>query len=313
MPNKRIQNKIAESRFALPLVVVYAIVVYIACGLIEKQLWIQFACLVCCTILMVELNNRNALIRIYSRMFSCSFLVLSVTANFLFPSLQASILQLCICTFYILLFQAYQDKHATGWIFYAFLCIGTASIVFVQILFYVPLFWILMIFNILSFSHKTFWASILGLTTPYWFLGGYYLYIGDTSGFIAHWMELAQFQPLFDYTMVTRQQAITFFFVVVLSLIGGIHFFRNSFKDKIRTRMLYELFITVDVCSIVFIVLQPQHYTYIMPVTIINTAPLIGHYIALTHTKITNISFYVIVLTALAITAYNLWIPSLTF
>lgn len=292
---------------------VYTILVYVACGLTENRMWIQFACLTGATLLMVELNNRNALIRVYSRMVSCSFLALSGMACFLFPSVQAALVQLCFCAFYVLLFRAYQDKKATGWIFYAFLCIGIISTIFVQILYYVPVFWILMIFNVLSFSSKTFWASILGLITPYWFLGGYYLYDQNLDGFIAHWVELGQFQPLFDYSHVTVQQAVTFFFFVILAFTGSVHFLRNSFNDKIRTRMLYEVFITVDACSIVFIVLQPQHYHSLLPVIIASTAPLTGHYIALTRTLITNISFYVIALATLAITAFNLWTPSLTF
>lgn len=313
MPIKRFQSKIAESRLTLPFTEAYGGVVFLTYGLVEKQLWIQFASLILCTLLMVEMNNRNTLIRIYSRMVSCSFIVLTVMANFQFVTLLPAVVQCCLCAFYVLLFRAYQDKLATGWIFYAFACIGAASTVFVHILYYVPLFWILMIFNIMAFSHKTFWASLLGLSVPYWFLGGYHLYMGDTESLVGHWMELTRFQPLFDYGMVTCQQAVTFVFIVLLALTGSIHFLRNSFRDKIRTRLLYELFMAVDICSIVFLLLQPQHYDGLLPVIIINTAPLIGHYLALTRTKITNISFFVIVILALAITAYNLWMPSLTF
>ena len=77
--------------------------------------------------------------------------------------------------------------------------------------------------------------------------------------------------------------------------------------------MIYETFITVDICTIIFLVLQPQHYNILMYIMIINTAPLSGHFIALTHTWITNIAFYVILIAALALTAYNLWMPSLIF
>ena len=313
MPIKRFQSKIAESRMSLPVTIVYAVVVLLACRIEEKQLWIQFGTIMLCTLLMVELNNRNALIRIYSRMVSCSFIVLTTMANFQFATLQPTMVQCCFAAFYVLLFHAYQDKQATGWVFYAFACIGTASTVFVHILFYVPLFWILMIFNIMSFSPKTFCASLLGLSIPYWFLCAYYLYVGDTTTLVNHWMELTRFQPLFDYSMITRQQAVTFVFIVLLALTGSIHFLRNSFRDKIRTRLLYELFMVVDTCSIVFLMLQPQHYDGLLPVIIINTAPLIGHYLALTRTKLTNISVFAIVIIALAITACNLWMPSLTF
>jgi uncharacterized membrane protein len=77
--------------------------------------------------------------------------------------------------------------------------------------------------------------------------------------------------------------------------------------------MLFEVFIVMDICSFVFIILQPQHYDFLMRIMIINTAPLIAHFVALTRTWFTNAFFGLICLAAIAITAYNLWISSLIF
>jgi hypothetical protein len=43
------------------------------------------------------------------------------------------------------------------------------------------------------------------------------------------------------------------------------------------------------------------------------TAPLIGHFLALTHTKITNIAFCILVVITLAVTGLNLWMSSFLF
>jgi len=40
---------------------------------------------------------------------------------------------------------------------------------------------------------------------------------------------------------------------------------------------------------------------------VINTAPLLAHFVALTHTKLTNIAFFVIVTIILFVTGFNLW------
>ena len=96
---KRLQNKIAESRMTLSFVSVLGFLICIACGAIGMQLgntvfsnvawWEQVLILAVSTMLMVELNNANSLIRIYSRMVSCSFLLLtrkpfsSVTVSYL--------------------------------------------------------------------------------------------------------------------------------------------------------------------------------------------------------------------------------------
>ena len=169
------QNKIAESRFTLPITAVYAILVCFACRLISDRLWIQMILLIVSTYLVIELNNTNSLIRIYSRMVSSTFLVLVSAANILFTSIEGGIVQLCIIGCYTALFYAYQNKQASGHVFYAFLCIGIASTVFIQIIFFIPILWILLTVNILAFSNRTFWASVLGLIAPYWFVGGYYI------------------------------------------------------------------------------------------------------------------------------------------
>ena len=68
MARKRRQNKIAESRLALPLAAIYGVLTCLAYGVAEKQLWVQLACLSASTLLMAALNNINALIRLYTLM-----------------------------------------------------------------------------------------------------------------------------------------------------------------------------------------------------------------------------------------------------
>lgn len=285
----------------------YAVLVCQACRLLSDQLWAQMAMLIVSTYLVIELNNTNSLIRIYSRMISCTFLVLMSAANIIFPSVESRIVQLCFIGCYTTLFRAYQDKQASGPVFYAFLCIGIASTIFIQIAFYVPILWILLAVNILAFSNRTFWASVLGLIVPYWFIGGYHAYTGEIDQLARHFTNMVQFGPLFDYSAITEHQIVTFAYVVLIAAIGIIHYLRNSFADKIRTRMLYELFITMCVCSIVFMILQPQYYEILMGILIVNTAPLIAHFIALTRTRLTNIAFYLLIGLSIVITAYNLW------
>jgi hypothetical protein len=310
---KRLQNKIAESRFSLPITALFAVLVCFACGLWQDRLWIQFVGLAISALLMVQLNNSNALLRIYSRMVSCAFLVLCSVACFLFPSISGAVVMVCMTACYVTFFHAYQDKHASGRIFYTFIFIGIASIPFIQIVFFIPILWILLATNIMAFSWKSFFASIFGLIVPYWFAGGYYFLQEDIDTFVNHFTDITVFQPLFDYSQINEHQIVTFIFIAILALVGIVHFLRNSYKDKIKTRMLFEVFIVMDICSFVFIILQPQHYDFLMRIMIINTAPLIAHFVALTRTWFTNAFFGLICLAAIAITAYNLWISSLIF
>lgn len=265
------------------------------------------------TLFMVELNNSNSLIRIYSRMVSCSFLVLTLMATFQFDSIRGGLVQLAFIVFYLFFLRAYQNKQDVGNIFSAFLAIGVSSIWFVQILYFVPLFWLLLGIRVQAFSAKTVWASLLGLVTPYWFLLVYFLYQIDYETPMRHFLELGQFTKPADIFFLNEHQLVTAAFVVLLVFTGIIHFLRQSSNDKLRTQMVYELFIFVTLYTIAFLVLQPQHYDFLFRILVVNTATFIGHFFALTRTKITNIAFMVIVLLTLLLTAYNLWDFSLIF
>ena len=275
---KRLQNRIAESRWALTVCLIYAAGIMLLGGVIEKGLWLQTACLAISTLMMVELNNSNSLIRIYSRMVSCSFLLLNVMLPQQAESAEGAIVQLCIIGFYLSLFHAYQDKRAPGWVFYAFMSVSLASIVWVQMLYYVPLLWILLATNILAFSGRTFWASVLGLALPYWCLLAFHLLNGDLQPLADHFSKLAVFGPIARIDSLNGNECLAMAFV-----------------------------------AMVFIVLQPQHSEKIMGILIVSAAPLTGHFLALTSTKVTNIAFIVILATTLIITAINIWVPLSTF
>ncbi len=131
---KTFQNKIAASRYALPITATLAALVWVAVGFIECNIWLNFAFTIISTLLMVELNNRNSLMRTYSRMVSCSFLVLVTMTCLPTPSYKANIVSMCFIAFYLIIWNSYQDVNGSaGWTFYAFSCIGLASMVFIQI------------------------------------------------------------------------------------------------------------------------------------------------------------------------------------
>lgn len=314
---KRLQNKIAESRLALPVTSVIAIVLWFVYGLVQQNLWLSSICFAVTTYLMVELNNSNSLIRIYSRMVSCSFMFMICSSVYLFSSLKGGITEVCIALFYILFLKSFQNRNAMVWVFYAFLCVGISSILFVQTLFYVPLLWIMLATNMTALNWRTFFASLFGLILPYWFMAGYYAYLGDFSEPINHIISIAEFGSIADIFCLNAYNIITFTFVMICAAIGTVHFLRNSNWDKIRTRMIFEMFITINTATITFIILQPQHFDFLIRIAIINTSPLIAHFISLTHTRLTNIATLLLMATAILIPVLTyflgLWTPLLTF
>ncbi len=277
------------------------------------DIWLPVVCIAISTLLIGEWSNDNALIRIYSGMVPCAFIVLSIISTGYYPSLSGSLVQLCFIVMLLCLFRAYQDHTATGWTFYAFFAIGIASMMFVQVLFFVPLLWILLFTKLQAGGLRTFVASLLGLITPYWLATAWLFYTENTTFLATHFMSLTHFEPVFASWPTDTKTLLSFAFLFGLSIIGTIHFLRQKHYDKIRTQMLYELLIILNVFSIIFVVLQPIHADFLLRIITIITAPIIGHFLALTRTKITNIAFIAITLLAFALAIVNLWISLPTF
>lgn len=311
---KRIQNQVAESRYTLPAAILYSVAVWLLAGLIQQGWWVQFGCFALSALMMMRLNSVNVLIRIYSRSISSSFILLSCAAVFLFPSVQGAILQSCFIASLLFFYNSYQDKEATGWTFYTFLLLGLGSTVNVHLLYFVPVYWLIMAIYIYSMSWRTFLASLLAVATPYWFMLAWLLLQGEESYRVAsgHFAALASFQVPYDTPELTLPQTLFLGFVLVLGLTGALHFLRTSIHDKIRTRQLYHSFILLGCAATLLLLSQPQHYDLGIRLLVTATSPLIGHFIALTHTRWTNIAFWAMLGVVLILTTYNLWISSLT-
>ena len=276
-------------------------------GLFSHNLWGQFACFLVSTYLMVELNNSNALIRIYSRMMSCSYILLVCMSPFLFHSTSTMLLSICTIATFIALFITYQDKQSMGWTFYGFTSLGIASVIDVRMLYFAPVLWVAMVFYLRSMTLRTFLTSIFGLLCPYWFLSLYLIYTDDFTPAIEHFSQLARFGRVADITGLPLNMLLSTGLTFILGVTGIVHYVRNRINDKTRTRMLFNTFILVDIASMVFIILQPQLYMPLLTMMIITTSPLIAHFIALTDTRITNWSFMAIVLAVLSLTLINIF------
>lgn len=135
MSKKLLQGKVAGSRLSMPVMAVFGTMIWLAAGLAKEGWWLQFACFGVAAYLTLLINNVHVLLRIYSRMVSCSFIGLTCCACFLFPSLPGAVTQLCMTAFLLIIFICYQDRQSPGITFYAFLLIGIASLTFVNILF----------------------------------------------------------------------------------------------------------------------------------------------------------------------------------
>ncbi len=313
MAYKRLQNTLTESKLLLPFA---ALVFAAACqlaGLVANSLYLQLFCVAIATAMLIELNRSNQLLRTESQSTAAMYLLLVGVSIFIFPDLGACIMQLCMVALYFMLFHCRQHDESPGWVFYGFFCLGLASMVFVQVLYFVPVLWLLMATCLRALTARTFWASLIGLVTPYWLSGPVIIYFLGPEVILPHFAPLATFSPLGDYSMLGEHEWAAVAWTVVLAAVGIIHYGQEGYQDKTRTRMLHEVFITIDLLTILFLFLQPQHYAMLLPIIIVNTCPLIAHFLTLTHSWLTNILSAFIFLLTLLLIAYNAWMPSSSF
>lgn len=263
---------------------------------------------------MVELNNRNALLRIYSRMVSVSFIVLSMMMPSLMSSAREALTGLAfLLALFVLLF-SYQDKQSMGKTFYTFAILSSGSIFDVRLLFYVPLLWVSMTFYLQSMSWRNFFASILGVIVPYWFAALSLFFIDTPMVAVSHFAQLVEIPAPPDYSGVSIGAIIVTLWIALLVVVGTIHFVRNSYMDSIRIRMIFNTFILLSLFTFALIAVLPQSFDMLARVLIVVASPLIAHFLSLTHTRLTNISFITITAITFAITIFNLWMqlfPSL--
>ena len=136
---------------------------------------------------------------------------------------------------------------------------------------------------------------------------------GEISLLAKHFLQLGVFEKPLDFTSLTTSNIAVLAYVLLCAIIGIIHFSNQKRNDSIRIRLFFQVFITIDIATIVFLFLQPQHFEALLSVLIVTTSPLIAHFFALTHTRITNWVFILLSAAALIITIINLWTLSPTF
>lgn len=283
------------------------IATWVLSGLTSNSHLLSLALIIATTMVMVRLNTIHAIMRTYSRMVSCSFLAISAIALPYFINPTDAALPLCFSIIYTLLFFSYQDNSSVGIIFISFLILGVASLIYIPVLFLVPILWIIISTRMMSMSARSFFASILGLITPYWFAAAYCLYNANIDMLISHITAIANFTPVADFESLEIRDIAIFAIVMLLFITGSIHFIRTSHNDKIRTRMIYESFIIMTLALIVFAALQPSEIPQLVPIMSISVSPLIAHYITYTNTRLTNLSFVGIVVIVVLTLAYHIW------
>lgn len=266
--------------------------------------WGGFGTTMLTAYMLLELNNRNSLLRVRSRMVSSTFFVFSGAMTFMHQASWECVPPLCLLPAYYMLFQSYQNFKSQGYVFHAFLFIGIGALVFPKIVLLAPFLLLAMTVQLRSMTARAFFAALIGAALPVMLREVYILYIGAPTKIDAFWEDIATF-TLPDYSILNEHQVVSAAFVLLVAGIATIHFFRTKFNDKIRTRMFFYVVLLEELAITALLVAQPQHFGMTFRLLLANSSIIIAHHLAFGRGIVADIYFYVVLLLVAFLAFYN--------
>lgn len=267
-------------------------------------LWGGLACTLATAYLIMELNNRNALLRIRSRMMSVTFLFLMVVCPNLHQWNTNALLPLLLVLGYFALFGSYQASNAPGYVFHAFFCLGVGSLLFPPFAVLALCYYGCMAFLLHNFTWRTVLAGLMGMALPYWGYAAYAIWQNqlDTAFlFIQPWLHIRT--P--NYAVLGIHEWVSMGAIAFFAILAVIHFCRTAYAEKIRTRLLLLAILVTEVFLAVGIVLLPEQYDVQFRLFLTNSALLIAHYYALSTGRFIDPWFNLSVTAMAAVGIYN--------
>lgn len=300
----KFQINVAKGRFTFPS----AIFICLLLRIITAHEWLDMVSLLACALtayLLIETNTTFSLIRTRSTLHVSFYMLLTTVCLFPPPFRIAAFVPFLFLTAIFQLFRSYESAHPEESVFHAFLFIGLGSLLFPQLIYFTPLLYMGMI-NFRSLSLKSFFASLIGLSVPYWFCFGYAFCYDKMEFFRELLQEIVHFQPI-SYQALGPSEILSFGMITLISLVSSIHYLQTSYLDKVRTRLFLFFLISIEVWIYILGILQPQHFNTLLQMQIIAGSILTGHLFSLTHNRFTGIFFIITFVILIILTTYNLW------
>lgn len=294
----------ATGRFTLPVVILICLLLW-GSTFQEWNELISLGVTIIIGYVFIETNTTFNLIRTRTSMPVCLYWLIATALFFLHPFEWTNLVPLVFILATYQLFHSYESVSSSPFIFHSFLFIGLGSIAFPQLLYMVPMLWGSMI-PFRAISIKSFFASIIGLMTPYWFIFGYALYFNEMHILLTPLREATHLYPI-DYSHLTLPEIASWGFITLLLIVSGFHYWQISYMDKTRTRIYHSYLAIAGFWATLLSILQPVHWCEWLSIQLICTAFLCGHLFSLTRNRFSGIFFIVTFVLYILLMSFNLW------
>lgn len=156
------------------------------------------------------------------------------------------------------------QAKAPGIVFYAFVAIGIANVIYIETAIYVPMLWAVMTLCLNVMSLRTFSASLLGMAVPWVFFAALcYLLNGQP-------ISSAIVTPARD-VMSKSQVVIGVAIIAIIVLASYIYLTRVWRKRKVVARLKYYSTLFVTAITLILSVAFPVHGITLLAVATLTT------------------------------------------
>lgn len=305
----RYQRRLAMSTLSLHTIVVAVVVLWLIAGGMPTEtvyndsgLWhlvpdgvrndgwfntlMALFTVACSIYVLAELNVSHVLLRLNSRAISIVFaaLFLMFTDIHAFgPGYVVMFLMLLAC---FSLFSCYQLENSSSFTYVTFLYLGISFLLIPQMLWMAIIFW-LSLYLLHTINVKSLCASVLGLFTPVWLVGCIAFCINRMNLVWDLFVQSVNFHfSGFASWNHTTWISVGLLFLIWLVSIGD--FYSRAYLDKNRTRTLFQVIALHGVAYFLLLVLSPANINLLLPIIILNTSIMGGHYVANDQTQLSN-------------------------
>lgn len=234
------------------------------------------------------------------------FYVLFISTNPDFLPLKSTSLGVfCLILAIYQLFTSYHDPDAKSKAFNAALLIGIGSLLWIHILWFIPLFWIGM-YNFRTLNIRTFLASLLGVGTVYWFLFGACIWFRDFTPFTIPFTALLKVS-LPSAVGMGWLDWIGIAAIALLTTASAINIITHEYEDVLRTRQFLSFLILMTVWAFALFFLYEQASEEFLETACIPAAILIAHFFTVMRGRLVFWTFYSSIVLFIALLFIRIW------
>lgn len=333
MRNKRIQGQVTAGRLTLPAVIFICTLCWVSTSFLlpdlnastgsesAPSLWlsardlllpawaeriVSFLIYAIIGYFLIELNNQFGIIRMRASMQTAIYFLLVTVCPSMHLLYAGDVAALAFLISIYFLFRSYQQSQAAGYLFYSFFFIGAGSILFPQLT-VLSVLWILEAYRFQSLNARSFCGALLGWMLPYWMLFGHAFFYNQMELFYRPFNELVTLGDFFNFQTLQPWELAILGYLLVLFIVSAAHCVIAGFEDKIRTRAYLQFLIDLTLFLFLLIALQPVYCSDLLPLLMISSSILIGHFFVLTGSKTSNLFFIVSLIGLILLFGFNIW------